>query len=115
MSQTISGTYTTGVTLSGNPSTIVTGTTISGTASYASGVYGPNGTAWTLTNQGLVSETGANSYGVSFAAGGTIINTGSGTITGYESGIALGGGGSVTNQAGGTISGLYGVAARTVV
>ena len=82
MSQTVSGIYTTGVTLSGNPATIATGSTISGTASSAAGVYGPAGTAWTLTNQGLVSETGANSHGVSFVSSGTIINTGSGTITG---------------------------------
>jgi hypothetical protein len=51
MSQTISGSYTIGVTLSGNPATIATGSTIGGTASAARGVYGPAGTAWTLTNQ----------------------------------------------------------------
>ena len=95
MSQTLfSSTYTTGVTLSGNPATIAATATISGTADDATGVYGAAGTDWTLTNQGLVSETGTGSYGVSFAASGTIINTGSGTIAGYESGIVLAEGGS---------------------
>ena len=85
MSQTISGIYSTGVTLSGNPATIATGTTISGTANDAVGVYGAGGTNWTLTNQGVVSETGPDSDGVSFAASGTIINAGAGTI--YGSGL----------------------------
>ncbi len=116
---TATGTYTNGVTLSVNPSTIGSVATISGTSASAAGVSGPSGTAWTLTNLGHISETGTNSAGVSFAAAGTITNAASGSISGAQSGIALAAGGSVTNLAGGTIAGLTGIrgvgAAVTVV
>jgi hypothetical protein len=44
----------------------------------------------------VVSETGADSYGINFAASGTIINTG--TITGADRGIQVGAGGYVANN-----------------
>ena len=100
------GTYTSGVTLLANPTTIAGTAKITGSLAGAVGVGGPPGTAWTLTNQGLVSETGAGSDGVSLASAGTVINAA--TITGgvaAGSGIVLAAGGSVTNQSGGTISG----------
>ena len=67
---TVFGTYTSGVTLLVNPTTIAGTATITGSLAGAIGVYGPSGTAWTLTNLGLVSETGTGSYGVSFAVRG---------------------------------------------
>ena len=108
MSGTISGSFASGVTLSVNPTTIANTTTISSAAAGVVGVYGPIGTDWVLTNQGLVSETDASSYGVSFADAGTITNTASASITGGAGGIRLVAGGSVTN--GGGIGGYRGVA-----
>jgi hypothetical protein len=54
----IFGACTGGVTLLVNPTTITSAATIGGSASNAVGVIGPAGTAWTLANQGRVSETG---------------------------------------------------------
>lgn len=111
MSQTISGNYTGGVTLSGNPATITRTAVISGTTANTIGVYAPAGTDWTLANAGVVSETGSGSVGISLAGSGTITNTGSiaGGVDSQGSGILLSAGGSVTNQSGGTISGYYGI------
>jgi fibronectin-binding autotransporter adhesin len=109
---TVFGTYSSGVTLLVNPTTIATTGTITGTVASGIGVDGPNGTAWTLTNLGLVSETGADSDGVSFASAGTIVNAASGTIAGFGHGVVLNAGGSLTNQAGGTISGYDGITAQ---
>ena len=53
MSQTISGNYTGGVTLSGNPATITRTAVISGTTANTIGVYAPAGTDWTLANAGV--------------------------------------------------------------
>ena len=106
---TIFGTYTTGVTLLVNSTTIASTAAITGSLGGATGIFGPSGTAWTLTNLGVVSETGAGSDGVSFASAGTVINAA--TIAGYQDGIVLAAGGSVTNQLGGTISGFDGVIA----
>src|ERR1700733_16029947 len=89
MSGTISGSFASGVTLSVNPTTIANSTTISSAAAGVVGVYGPIGTDWVLTNQGLVSETDASSYGVSFADAGTTTNTASASITGGAGGIRL--------------------------
>jgi hypothetical protein len=110
---TVFGTYVSGVTLLANPTTIASTASITGTVAGATGVYGPDGTAWVLTNQGLVSETAAGSHGISFSSGGTIANAASGTIIGGGFGIDLAAGGSVTNQSGGTISGAEGIYAQT--
>jgi hypothetical protein len=107
---TVFGTYATGVTLLTDTTTIASTATISGTGASTPGIYGPVGTVWTLTNQGLISETGEGSYGISFASAGTITNAG--TIAGYQAGIVLTAGGSVTNQSDGTISGFDAVDAK---
>jgi len=116
MSGTISGSYASSVTLSGTPTTIANTATISSAAEGVVGVYGPTGTDWVLTNQGLVSETDASSVGVSFAGAGTITNTASASITGGAGGIMLAAGGSVTNGGGiGGYRGVAGTAAATTV
>ncbi len=66
MSQTISGTYADNVTLTSTPATITETGRISGTSDLASGVVGPAGTAWILTNQGTISETGSFGIGIYF-------------------------------------------------
>ena len=101
---TVFGTYASGVTLLVNPTTIASTAAITGSLAGATGVYGPTGTDWTMANQGLVSETGDGSFGVSFASAGTITNAASGTIAGVAHGILLAAGGDVTNQSGGTIA-----------
>ena len=100
---TVFGTYLSGVTLLVNPTTIAATARVTRSIDDASAVSGPSGTAWTLTNLGLVSETGTGGDGVSFASAGTVINAA--TIAGDQVGIVLAAGGSVTNQSGGTISG----------
>ncbi|HEX4368574.1 MAG TPA: Hint domain-containing protein [Rhodopila sp.] len=109
----IFGTYTSTVTLLTNPTTIDGTASITGTVTSGIGVTGPSGTAWTLVNQGLVSETGTSSQGISFAAAGIITNAAGGVVTGSSVGIQINAGGSVTNQSGGTISGIQGIYART--
>src|ERR1700691_1020437 len=109
MSGTISGSSASGVTLSVNPTTIANTATISSAAEGVVGVYGPTGTDWVLTNQGLVSETDASSYGVIFADAGTITNAASASITGGAGGIRLVAGGAVTNETDGGIGGFRGV------
>jgi hypothetical protein len=110
---TVFGTYTSSVTLLTNPTTIAGTASITGTVADGIGVIGPSGTAWTLVNQGLVSETGTASLGISFASAGTITNAAGGVVTGSSAGIDLNAGGSVTNQSGGTISGIQGLYALT--
>ena len=109
----IFGTYTSGVTLVTNPTTIAGTASITGTVASAAGVIGPSGTAWTLTNQGLVSETGAGGKGISFASNGSITNAG--IVNGAGVGIQLNAGGLVSNQASGTISGVKGIYGQTAV
>ncbi len=107
---TVFGTYTSGVTLLTNPTTIASTANVGNTAAGEAAVTGPAGTTWTLTNAGRISETGSGSsgsYGVSFASAGTITNAGS--IFGTQAGIALAAGGAVTNQSGGQVTGDIGV------
>ena len=109
---TVFGTYLSGVTLLVNPTTIAAAAKVTRSIDDASAVTGPSGTTWTLTNLGLVSETGAGGDGVSFASAGTVINAA--TIAGEAAtgaGIVLAAGGSVTNQSGGTISGYDAISA----
>jgi hypothetical protein len=110
---TIAGTYTAGLILSVNPTTIAGTAVVDNTATTGTAVEGPAGTNWTLTNLGMVAATGTDAgVGVSFAALGTILNAGSisGNPTSSGSaGISLVAGGSVTNQSGGAISGYDGV------
>jgi hypothetical protein len=111
---TVFGTYTSGVTLLTNPTTIAATASATNTAASGAAVSGPAGTAWTLTNLGQVSDTASGGIGVSFASAGTITNAAGGTITGNATantaaGIFLSQGGSVTNQSGGRISGYNGV------
>jgi hypothetical protein len=117
--QTAFGTYTNGLTLLVNPTTIGSLATVSGTGASAVGVGGPLGTNWTLTNLGTVSETGTGSIGVSLAAAGTITNAAGGTISARQTGISLAAGGMVSAQVSGSISGIVGIqasgAAATIV
>jgi hypothetical protein len=117
---TVFGTYTGGVTLLTNPTTIAATATAANTAVGGRAVTGPSGTSWALTNLGLVSETAANGVGISFAQSGTITNAAGGTVTAQTSAIVLSGGGYVSNASGGLISGKNGdgvtaAAAATVV
>ncbi|MDR3537185.1 MAG: hypothetical protein P4L71_11860, partial [Acetobacteraceae bacterium] len=106
---TAGGVYSSGITLSVNPSTIAAGATISDTAASGIGVQGPVGTNWTLANLGIISETGAGSIGVSLATAGTVSNGATGRIGGAQDGVLLANGGLVSAQADGTISGIIGV------
>ena len=67
-------------------------------------VSGPSGTAWTLTNYGMVSETGARRRRRQLRLCRHDHQCGGGSITGAERRHRPAGGGSVTNQSGGTIS-----------
>ena len=116
---TVFGSYSSGVTLLANPTTIASTAQASNTADKGVAVTGPAGTNWTLTNLGSVSETGAGGViGISFAAAGTIINTGSISIdnsVANTTGVSLAAGGSVTNRSGGAISGYGGIVASAAV
>ncbi len=94
----VSGSYASGVTLSVNAATIASTAEIVGTLNNATGVYAQAGTAWALTNQGLISEGPAfngsftnSGFGISFAGSGTITNAASAAIYGYSAAIKLSG------------------------
>ncbi len=109
MSQNITGTFTSGVTLSGNPANISGAGKVANTANNNFAVFGPAGTTWTLTNNGLVSETASGGIGIGFAQTGTITNASGGTITANTVGILLARGGVVTNASGGVVTGHGGI------
>ena len=102
MSTTISSSTTGPVVLgtADNPLYITSTGTVTSTGS-ADGIDGEAGTAWTITNAGVVSAVSGN--GVSLASSGIVGNTGSNS---GNDALVLRGGGSVTNDAGGSISGL---------
>jgi hypothetical protein len=101
------GSTTTGIVLTSNPATIEGGTYVTNNTAAESGaaVYGPSGTAWTLTNYGNV--IGKTGNGILFADGGTVTNNG--TIRSFSaSSFAVGvngASGQVVNS--GTIEDLY--------
>jgi hypothetical protein len=114
MSRTISGSYSSPITLSStadNP-IFVTGTIL---VSKSSALYGQGGSgqSWTINNSGLIScaiGTHARQYGIYFEAASTGAVTNSGTITGgtgyKDYGIVSSGSASVTNVNGGLIVGI---------
>jgi hypothetical protein len=110
---TVFGTYTSGVTLLVNPTTIASTARITGSGGSAIGVTGPAGTAWTLVNQGSISETGGSSYGVRLAADGTISNASGATISGGQAGIMLAASGLLTNSGTITATGAVAVSAAS--
>jgi uncharacterized protein with beta-barrel porin domain len=68
-------------------------------------VYGPASMNWTITNAGTIDSVA--SYGVKFAGGGTVTNSGvQAIITGAPAGVAISGSGIVSND--GTITGTAG-------
>jgi hypothetical protein len=105
---TAAGTYTSGVTLLVNPTTIGSLATIGDTVASGIGVNGPAGTYWAVTNLGQISETAPLSIGISLAAAGSIVNANGGRIAGTLDGVFLAAGGSVSNLSGGTIIGFTG-------
>ena len=112
---TVFGTYSGGVTLLTNPTTIAATGHVSNTVNNGKAVSGPTGINWTLTNQGLVSETASGGIGIGFAQSGTVINASGGRITAAGDGVLLNGGGVATNASGGTITGAVGVDAKSAV
>ena len=128
MSRTISTSYASQVSLTSGDDNPVT---ITGAGTLSGGLFGASGTAWTVTNYGVINP--AAGYGVSLAAGGAVTNTG-GTISGAQAairiagasgtvvnsgqisssgnnGVTLAAGGSVTDLSGGGITGsVMGVA-----
>ncbi len=142
MTSTITGTHTSAITL--GTGTYANPVYVTGTIDVASGValQGASGTAWTVTNDGLIRSRGTarfgHDYGVALASGGEIINQASavmigfygaditgaagtvinaGTIGGGTSGYAgilLAAGGTIVNQSGGLLTGyMHGVEIRS--
>jgi hypothetical protein len=101
---TVFGTYANGITLDVGTTTIASTAKVTSTVTSGNAVTGPGGTAWTLVNDGTVSETASGGIGISLASGGTITNAASAVISAYNSGIYIdGGAGSVSNA--GSITG----------
>src|SRR5579864_6518494 len=97
MSRTISGNYTTGITLtsSNNPVT-VTGQ-INANISSGSALYGAGGTNWTITNSGQIHNSNTfsseaielGSFGGAYAAVAAVTNLSGGNISGAGSGVII--------------------------
>ena len=110
MATTISGTVTTGVTLSAaqqNPLSVTATGYVTNTMG-SDGVLGEAGYAWTVANSGTIKTTGTGSVGILLESGGSVTNGQSGSTGGLieSAGIGVeifGSAGSVTNF--GTIEG----------
>jgi Hint domain len=128
MSRTIAGTSTTGVTLSNtsdNP-VLVSGTIAT---SNADALYGIGGSSysWTITNTGLISETGTVAGGIQLGkqstgvSAGLVTNATGGIITGSAFGVTIFGPGTIINDAHATIAGnaegvgIYGMAGSAYI
>jgi Hint domain len=131
MTNTITGTYTTLVTLDAaidNPTTITQyglltdslqvsyqGLTVVNAGSIAGGAGPSSGVlltaAGSVTNQS--GGTISGHYGITGEAGAAVTVVNAGSIAGSSRGIFLLAGGSVTNQSGGAISGIYGIYGRS--
>ena len=130
---TVFGTYTSGITLLTNPTTIAATGRATNTAASGVAVSNPFGSSGTLTNDGLIAETASSGIGVRLSGGGVVTNASGGTIT-ADTGVYSGGnnvtlinagalsgnstsgyavrfldGGVVSNQSGGSITGLAGI------
>ena len=96
----ISGTYSSGIVLTGgsytNPVTVTATGAVSGSAIGLSAA-----TYWTVVNEGSVSGT---TYGIYLKAGGYLSNATGGTISGHGKTVYLRDGGLVSNAAGGLIT-----------
>lgn len=137
MGTTFAATYFQTVTLS---SPAEQPSSVTGTITVTSGValYGSAGTAWSITNSGLIRSQGTGAsggYGIYLLTGGDITNQSGGTVSGYAGGVLIKGAagtvvnggqviatgtsgfgvdllssGAITNLAGATISGnKYGI------
>ncbi len=110
MSGTISTTITRSrYTLAVNPTTVTNTGAVQVTA--GSALYGPGGSAWTVTNMGSVMSSSDGGVGVSLVSGGSVDNQTGGLISasgpGHAVGVTIASLGSVTNA--GQISGYYAV------
>jgi Hint domain len=93
---TISGIYTSGVTLTTYNPVYFTGSINAGTGN---ALTGPSGTLWTVVNSGQIASTAASTYGVFLASGGTVTNQSGGSITGQNGAVGIqGAAGTVINS-----------------
>src|ERR1700722_2139761 len=90
MSGTITGSHSSTVTLTSNPSTVTSTATIK--VANGAGLTGTSTTAWVLTNYGYINGGGTAGVGVSFGGGGTVTNKAGGTIDGGRYAIHITGG-----------------------
>src|ERR1700722_9453665 len=86
MSGTITGSHSSTVTLTSNPSTVTSTATIK--VANGVGLTGTSTTAWVLTNYGYINGGGTAGVGVSFGGGGTVNNKARGTLDGGAARIA---------------------------
>jgi hypothetical protein len=89
MATTISGTVTTGVTLSSAEQNPLSVTATGYVTNTGDAVYGTNAAAWTVSNLGTIRGGSGPSAGVNLQAGGTVANSAyiEGKFAGYKSTI----------------------------
>jgi hypothetical protein len=92
MAGTFSGYTNLTYTLTTNPTTITSAGTIdvNSTSTYARGIFGASGVAWTLTNLGTVESIGSLGIGINLQAGGFVTNGTNGSTAGYVEGTSAG-------------------------
>src|SRR5580658_2992302 len=84
---TISGAYTSGITLSGTYNPVYfTGSINTDTGN---ALTGPAGTVWTVVNSGLIDSTSPFGYGIDLASGGSVTNQSVGLISGADAGVGF--------------------------